>query len=308
MKTYTYIKLLPSTSLDVAHIYEHLFIDSFYKYASAELKIDPAVIGAVSGQTYNGIVFIDAWLYDRRVVKLFEQYVENEVLDMSLLKTVADQTAAEDSRTMKVTESLNQIISELKNTKWQYIDAVEPTLYADTVIDDKKLDDQNSSIRYKSVLVTLYIPLAKLTLEDRVVFHRLSVMVHDIVAAFVRQNGWYVLDNTIVKEKGGYISRGLSINLPQSAIKNSELESKLEDKIHTFNTEVNYSYIHSHLVEYAKQQLWTSDVANRLKYTDIIFSNKSVPKLATQKRVDALLDLIEVRVETIARNVAENLE
>jgi hypothetical protein len=308
MNTQIFIKRYDQVSMDEAHVYEHLVVHSFYEYASKKLGIHAAVLGSLSAITYPGVISLNTIFYDKRVSDVFIEYIQNEALNMKLLDRVVLQTACEDNTTPKVSNTLIQSIQILTKAKWLNADDLKkPVLLEKYEKDTKSEKQRDRSARYKSVYVTFYIPLDKLSIEDRMLFHRLSVFIHDVIYEYISGQGWYVPDYDIVREYDGRISRSLSVLLPQSAMKTVDIEKNIQTVINQFDVPTNLSYIKSHLKEYAQQKLWKSEAGGRIRTSDIIFSNAQIPELATVERIEKIMKLIEVRVEIIARSVAENL-
>lgn len=307
MKTYSIIKYYGSTSLDIAHAYEHLFIDSFYHHAASILGVDRAVIGYVGGETFDGIIAIEAWFYDRKVAALFEQFLKKEHLDVSRMKVILSQISAEDHCDVVVTKKTLSSVLAISEAPWQQVDALDPVALIGWDIKEGKPKKTDSKTRFKTAMITCYIPLDEMTIRDRAVFQRLSVIMVDVLLAYVHDNGWYQMNASTVKEKNGYIYRAIAVSLPAGNTKNALIEKEAEAALHTFDVKANYAYIRSHMKSYAAEKLWNANSIERLKFSNVLVGNKKIAELVTEERVKHIFESVEVRVETISRSAAENL-
>ena len=105
---------------DLAHLFEHLVLYSFYSHAK-EHGFHPALIGWVSGQTFTNAIYLDVGFYDPKVLDLFHKYMSSlpEFKD-DVLRLNLELISAEDKVLFSPISysKLKQSLTELKKRQW----------------------------------------------------------------------------------------------------------------------------------------------------------------------------------------------
>jgi len=134
------ILIKQSNSVDLAHLYEHIFCMRIEKFFS-EKHLFPYLDYSLVGKTYRGVVYIDLELYTEVAITL-----ANELSSLSItfneetFTTAATQLLAEEEEPLASTgyENVKQALEELQKRPWQNIDDIE-------FIDAKKIRKKTGS-------------------------------------------------------------------------------------------------------------------------------------------------------------------
>lgn len=309
MKAFLLTKPTGNTPQSVAHLYEHWFIQSFYRYVEEQAGINGGVVGYIGGETYQNVTFIEAWFYDDHLAQLFEKFVLHEKLYENLFEICLHQCEAEDRELWSIpdTKRLHSQFLQLQTTPWQHIETVDPYEYSDVTppetIDPIRIKKRASL--YRTITISPYLENA--SLEDRAVFQRLFVILIDIVEQLIRCRGWYGLDNHVPRDKDTYIFYSQSVVLPKRQITTTQLEHDIENLFKTFDLRANMPYIQAHFDFFGKEKLWVGRIRDQLHDTNVITSNGHIASLASPDRIEHIMHHLQVRVESVPYDFAKKL-
>lgn len=309
MHSYMYLKQTDKFPLEIAHLYEHLVIEGFYSYVHKELGIDAGVTGYIGGETYCTVQFIEAWLYDKSVAIAFATYILHQNRTWEFIDRCIEQCESESRESWKIMDekSVKNQLNELDQLPWQSINDVPP-FRVDEANEKLKSPIQitKAASQFKSIVISTYLENA--SLEDKVLFMRLNVIIEDIVGSVIRQHGWYKLDSHMPIEKDRYIFSVVSANLPKASMTTKQIENMLEDVLHSFDTKKNMSFITSHFEAFKDHPTWIGNARDQLHYINFVASNHSIARLATIERVTSVLQNTMVKVENAPHKFASHLE
>lgn len=311
MITYAYIKHINTVTQNVGHLYEHLFIESFYAYVVEKLHIDPSVIGYIGGETFENVMFIEAWFYNDKIAKLFQRFIKKERLDFKLLSLSVSQVCAEDRVEWSILNKaeLETQIKKVSGDTWNLVENLDVFEYKDTLTKQiLPIEIIHKASDYKAILITAYMTVSDLSLKERALFLRLSVIVQELIESEIRALGFYEHNSHSPQELGEYLVSKIGAVRPRLGISNKELENIIEKHLRTFDWSNNKQYIKSHFNEYSKQQFWKADPRDQFKHVNVIAGNKTVKSLATKENILGIFHKIEVRVETVSFQDIQNIK
>ena len=309
MKSYIFLKRFNSIPLEAAHIYEHLFIESFRKYAVHTLGIDDAVIGYIGGETFENVLFIEAWFYESSVSDLFEAYILKNSYDNKLIDTAIKQCEAEGRFSLAVLDqkAFTSTFETLNSLPWIDGTTLPVTSYekSESAESDSLFQIHKNAKHFKSITISPY--LVDASVEDVALYRRLSVIVHDIVDSVIRAHGWYEPDSYPIKQAGTFTHTVTGVTLPVGDMSNHAIEDEIESRLHDFDIKKNFSLIKAHFNYFAAQPTWIGDMRNDLHRIDVMVGNEVVNELATEVNIARLLSRIQVRVENVPYSFAKNI-
>ncbi len=284
---------------DVAHLYEHMIIESFYQKIEKELHINSGVIGYIGGNTYQNIIFLETWFYNKTISDMFKKYIQ-ENLSLDILDLSIQQCEAEDREIWNISDKhvLFDQFNLLDGTPWVNGRTIKPFIYSNEVHKNASpIIIKKSAKSYRSVMII--INLKEQSIEEKAVFIRLYVIIEDLIERYTRLNGWYRLYSSSTYQDGDTIYSKLKISLP----KNQQTNKIIQTDLQTFitNTDVNsiIGLINDHFHEYVRQKTWTGRIVDDLHNIDIIVGNYHITKLATKERVTKIIRNIHIEVYTV---------
>ncbi|HMM62018.1 MAG TPA: hypothetical protein PKC86_00480 [Candidatus Saccharibacteria bacterium] len=303
MITYSHIKHTNTITQSVAHLYEHLFVESFYVYATEKLNIDPSIIGYIGGETFENVVFMEAWFYDDRIARLFQRFIKHEKLNFKFFDLVISQVSSEDRVEWNILnkKSLKTQLATISDIKWNPVEDLGVFEYSEKAIKKiSPIEIKPNAPKYKSLLITAYVSVKDLSLNERALFLRLSTIVQDVVGSDIRALGFYEQSSHPPQELGEYLVCKVGVTGLRVGVSNETLQNIIEKHLQSFDWKKNKSYIKSHFSEYSKQPLWNAHPRDHLKHVSVIAGNKTVKLLATQKNILSIFNKIQIRVETVS--------
>src|SRR5690606_13655908 len=108
------------TSWFVAHLFEHLVIEGFYKYLEQE-SIDSRLFGWIEADTFEDRIFLSAGFYNPKAAKLLNQYLNNlPGYSQKDITRATETIQVEDKVLINIAEP-SHLVSEIKrlsNRKW----------------------------------------------------------------------------------------------------------------------------------------------------------------------------------------------
>lgn len=308
MQNILLVKHVETIPQETAHLYEHMFINSFFIYVEKKLGINPKVIGYLGGETYRDIIFVEAIFYDDAVADLLETFLASRISCVASLDVCSKQCAAEDRETWRITDRglLMEQLEALHAAPWLREEEIMPQIYTgDGKKEASPIKIQKSAKHYKSVLVTL--TLNPEWVEDRAVFLRFHVILNDIISRCVEKNGWYVLDALFVKDEPTYMYCGIGVVLPRGVTTNQLIRTAIEDVLSSFDFGTNQHYLDAHFKEFGSQPRFIGRMRNNLHFSDVLASNKMIAALATPDRLQRITQTLSVKVETVSFDHAKYL-
>lgn len=293
---------------EVAHLYEHWFIASFFSYVERELRVDRGTIGYMGGENFTNMTFIEAWFYDKAAADLFQRFVERETLEKDLLQTCIQQCASESRELWTIQDQplLHDYFQSLQKTNWQYDTNLAPFEYSDTSHDAKlPITITKAASSYR--LITILVNLAHGSLEEKALLMRFYVVLSDIIGRHIQQYGWYELDTLSPRENADGMYFISSVSLPRGAMKNTDIAKDILKCIRTFDVSLNMPYITAHFTQFANEQLWKGRIRGDLHDISIVATNAYIAKLATQENIENLLQKVTLHIETVSYEFAKNI-
>lgn len=284
---------------DVAHLYEHMLIESFYQKVAKELHINSGVIGYIGGNTYLNVIFLESWFYNKTLNDMFKQHLK-ENISLDILNLSIKQCEAEDRVIWDIMDKrkLTEQFSELDKIPWINGHTVKPFIYSDKVHKiEFPITVKKSAKSYRSIMIN--INLSKLPLEDKVVYIRLYVIIQDLIDRYIRLMGWYRLYSSSTLINDDTIYSKLQISLPKDRNTNKIIQNNLQAYISNTDIEPIMGLINDHFSEYVRQKTWSGRIVDDLHYINIIAGNYHIAKLATKERVTRIIKNIKIEIESV---------
>lgn len=289
---------------EVAHVYEHWFIASFFDYIEREFGYDRGVLGYVGGETFSNILFIEAWFYSQEMADAFRNFVVNEQLEPTILSTCMQQCGAEDTELWSVEDKplLHTQLSELANLPWLSDSQLRLCKYSDTKpYIQSPIMVQKSAASYRTL--TIKAKLVRPSMEDQALMQRLHVILSDIIGRFIQRHGWYEYDNQSLREDGDGLYFLHTISLPKKTVTKANVEDLIQDHIRSFDVHTNMPLIKDHFTLFSNEPLWKGRVREELHYLDVILSNRHIAELAVEDRIQRIFAAVKISVSSVSKSL-----
>lgn len=297
--TYVHQKEYTSASYDVAHLYEHLVIHSFYTYLESH-QVQPGFIGYVGGETFEKVVFLQASFYNKRIADLYEKFLSKPIVaDDSFILHALRELEAEDrvSLTVRDKASFNQQLQSLITTTW--IDnnsVISSSMLEVAKLPDSPLETKKIERDFREVLVGIYAENSDLDNNERTLLLRLLAILGDTIHLEMRQklHCAYVEDPAVMADNeyiGNTYNLRFNKKIPLRTIKNL-----VEAKLLNMDIDSIMPLINAQFEEYSQRSSWNDKVIDYFRYTGIVTSNAYIASLATPDRIATVISKLKIHV------------
>lgn len=308
--TRVYQKEYTAASYDVAHLYEHIVIHSFYKYLESH-HIQPGLVGYIGGETFEGIIFLNTTFYDQHVADLYEEFLSKKLeISDALISHTLHELEAEDriNLIMRDKASLDQQLDSLVTASWVNNNLIVSGILKTSKLPLSPFETKKVAKDFRTVMVGVYGNNEDLDEDERILLLRLSAILGDILHVEMRQKleTFYVEDSQVMSDNeyiGSTYHFQLANNVSLQTIKNIA-----EKKLATFDIASSMPFITMQFNEFSKRSSWNDKVIDYYRYTGIITNNPYIASLATPKRTAALISKLKVHVRVIQEGVEDRSE
>lgn len=296
---------LGNTNFDVAHLYEHMLIETF-KRSLEDHGISKYLFGWISGETFHDILFIEYGFYNPKTEQLFLDFMQsNSRINYNLLDIELERIQAEDSSII-VTIDKDAILSLLKK-----IDQLVFINHRDDFIptkirtpsnnsDSKILEMKRAKKQFREVAISFGI--RDITSQDLQILLRLRPLVLDAIDTSLFNMGAYGIDTSLTACHpdlsltfviSAYNIRRKGIALKQINEKIRKNIMGLADDIQKHSDEIT-----DYMSGFVTTPNWHSFPIDYYRYTGMITSKNNIRKLFTPENIIALLAKLEISVTT----------
>jgi len=302
--TYVHHKEYKGLSQTVAHIYEHLVIHSFHAYLES-LGIHPGLIGSVSGETFEHVIFLNAIFYDKEVADAYESFLASPTLvDISSIQQMILECGAEDRVTLAFEDRavFDAQLDSLIKIPWTNNSLVETHYVDETSTSEAVFQAKRTAKDFKDVALGFYAATDTLDQDEQTLFLRLSVIVGDIIEIAIRKelHGAYCVGRAPVSIDGAAILSATHLrikkNVPLASIKKAA-----QDALSSLDMQSAMPLIAAHFEEFADRATWKTFVIDYYRHTGILTNNANIASLATQERIESIFSKLKIQVRTMQR-------
>jgi len=296
--TYVHQKEYAASSYDVAHLYEHIVIHSFYNYLESH-HIQPGLVGYIGGETFEGIIFLNTTFYDQRVADLYEEFLSKklEINDALILHTLRE-LEAEDKINLIVQDkaSFDQQLSSLVMTPWTNNNQTSSGMLKVPELPVSPFVTKKIAKDFRTVIIGMYGNSEDFDEDEMILLLRLLVIIGDILHIEMRQKleTFYVDDSPVMADNeytGSTYHFQLAKNVSLQAIKDI-----IEKKLTTFDIAISMPFITMQFDEFSKRSSWNDKVIDYYRYTGIVTNNAHIASLATPERIMSVVSKLKVHV------------
>lgn len=288
---------------DIAHVYEHLFIESFYKFMIKN-NTSPELEGGLVGEVVGGIIFLEYLLYNDKTEDLLKEYITlNHKVDKTLLESSIKTVESENYKPLKFNkDEFNKWIEILDSRETVNVDEMPEALDLRKVAlkhkkEKEPTDEQIKMFRERTIRFGMQLK----NIEQHTAIMRLTPLINNVVMDELTMLGAY--------SRGmGYANRKMNLpdvdlltlivtiskDVPPAHIKHAVKTGlgKLKNAIKQ-HPEMVKSYIDC----FEAMPNWHSYPVDYFKHTAILTSRKLINKNFTPENLLEILDTLEFEVK-----------
>jgi hypothetical protein len=301
LSTHLHQKEYVDASYEVARLYEHLVIFSFYKHLESK-QIQSELIGRVSGETFDSIIFLNANFYDPKIAYLYEEFLRSPlVIDEQLALRSLRKLEVEDKVKLiaRDVSVLNQQLRALISTPW-----TENTSALTHALDNPKLPTSPIEIKkaskdFRNILIGVYAENNELDQDEQVLMLRLSAVIGDIIHFELREQlDCYYLEGSPIMKDEGIIGNTYTYRFNKKVLIKT-IEETIETKLQAFDVPSAMPLIELQFNEFASRQSWNNEAVDFCRNTGFVTSNEHIASLATLERVTSVVSKLKIHVKTV---------
>lgn len=290
----------PEMDWGVAHLYEHLLIRSFRERVEAN-GYSPFLYGWVSGETFEGVLFIDYGFYNPEVEELFVKFMQDTPrINLTNLENEILRIQAEDRVLVDIgnKKRLMELLKEMDKTTFTNInDGSEVRQIDDTPLSHASLiKDRRSSRAFKQVTVAVGLPQA--SLEEKAIFLRMTPIIFDTIDSALFSEGLY--QNEVSwpvhnKHHDSMLAHAI-YTLRKGTASNKNLEKIVHEALAGIELGGNEEEIKYYANGFVGTPNWHTFPIDYYRYTGIIVSKRQIAELFKVEKLQELVSRLRVQV------------
>jgi hypothetical protein len=294
---FIHTKKVPAALWDVAHLYEHMFFEGFYDLVRRR-GVDPGVIGYLTGETFEDVIFINVGFYNKEIADMYEDYLASNAVDPSFIDIGISRCEAEDRVTFIIPDK-PELLRQIKSFDafpWTEVSGITPEF-----IDDKESDEsiyiqkKKTAKRFRTVRMAMY--LKEPSIEEAAVWLRLSVVMDDVMTCAIREiYPSYALDSEPTMRKGDMIVRIMDHRFERN-VTLKQIRDSMKATLENFDYTTNMPYILEHFATYGEQELWVDVAVQYYRFAGYLVGNKKIMELATPQMIERIIKKLQVKVQ-----------
>ncbi len=302
---YTYIhhKEYKGASWDVAHLYEHLVTRSFQSHLES-LGVNPGLIGSLSGDTFEHIIFLNATFYDKSVADTYEHFMKTSApTDSSFIPQALREIESEEKETFTLARDgeFDSQLASLAALPWvDNAKTASGVVDESTTLPDAPFVIKRSAKDFRDIVVSTYVKSDDLDEDGQVLFLRLSVIIGDIIGYTIRKElpGAYHVGLSPISKVNANMGSTQRIRFPRN-VTLRQIQETAEQALLDINVQQAMPLISAQLDEFADRATWRNIVVDYYRHTGILTNNNHISSLATPERITSIISKLKVHVHTM---------
>lgn len=289
----------PNMDWGAAHLYEHLLIQSFHDVVVAN-GYSPYLYGWVGGETFEGVMFIEYGFYNPDIEKLFVKFIQQTPrVDLAMLKNEILRAEAEDMVLIDVSdfEQLTLRLESMDKAKFidvetdSDIEQINSISGAQSVIREKR-----SKKSFRQVTVAVGLPSG--SLEDKVLFTRLTPIIFDAINARLFNEGMYqneVSWPVYNRPHDAMLSHAI-YTVKKSTATNKDVRLAAEEALAGVQIKNHEKELEYYIQGFMITPNWHTFPIDYFRYAGLFASRKRIGQLFTPENVERVISNLKVDV------------
>lgn len=292
------ILLKQSTSIQIAHLYEHLFcsqLDTFLREHSLYQGLDYCIIGKTY---YGGVIYVQIELYTDQAIQLAKELPRVAIrTDLDSILVATNQILAEKQEPIVMT-SHDVVIKDLQHLQaqsWQEIDQIKQ-------IDTKSVRRRSGSFYIAEGKPVISSKLSvNLILDKEIVvrrrdllplFQQMSqIIMGNIISDFADAHGYYSVDESFKLRADSAVYSNI-FRIGKANVQLDESRSNILELVRDMRNDGTFERLSRQLraVSYFDWQTITPNLERMYEDTLIFIGTKGWEEIATPENCELLLE------------------
>jgi hypothetical protein len=300
--TYVHRKEYANVSQDIAHLYEHLVIYSFQLHLKS-LGIYPGLIGSISGETFEQVIFLNATFYDQRVADAYKHFlIAPQSVDAALIPQMLAECEVEDGVTFEIQDKdeMNVQLNSLVAMSWVDNDFAVSHFIDETKVPEVALNTKRTAKEFRDISLGFYFESEALDQDEETLFLRLSVIIEDIVNFGIREkvHGMYHMGRAPISIYNDAMIGGMHLRFKKD-VSLRLIKEVAESVLTSFDMVSAVPFIMAQFKEFADRATWKNSVIDYYRHTGMVTSNAYIASLATPERIASIMSKIRIHVRAM---------
>lgn len=289
----------PSMDWGVAHLYEHLLIQSFRNHVTAS-GYSPYLYGWVSGETFEGMLFIEYGFYSTDIEELFRSFMQHTPrIDLDMLDNEIRRIEAEDMVSVEVEDRMHirQLLQDMDNAEFTNTEEKGIIAQAEDIEESRSiLKERRSKKLFRQVTVAVGLPST--SLEEKVIFTRLTPIIFDAlneslfnVGMYENEVSWPVYN----KPHDAMLAHAI-YTIRKGAEANSEIKAIAKRAIAKIQLHGHEKELAQYIDGFVSTPNWHTFPIDFFRHTGLIVSRADIAALFTIENVERVLNKLKVDV------------
>jgi len=302
----TFYKDITGHDYGIAHLFEHLIVQSFY-YDQEKNGSVSGLWGWFGGNTFSGTMFLTAGFYDKEVQKKFLSFINQPInINQDIVINEIRRMEAEDD--VIIDYHFPTVIEALKNINdgkfiqlngnnefYKQIRSSEKVLPKSKILHIKRSRKEFQNFCVK-------VGIKNPTKIDKTVFMRLFIPAMESVSLVLCREAAYGYfdDGPIFDDKKPfYIYRYAEFTIKKNTFNKKKLEDAIKERLNGVNLSRHKKQIKNFIRQYYQNINNPDFPVDYFRDTGIITSKYHIYKSFTPENVQKTWDKLEVKIEKI---------
>ncbi len=289
----------PSMDWGVAHLYEHLLIQSFRDHVAAN-GYSPYLYGWVSGETFEGMLFVEYGFYSADIEELFKSFMQRTSrVDLDMLDNEIRRIEAEDMVSIEVEDMvhLRQLLQDMDDAEFTNAEKVGTIEQAEDIEDSRSiLKERRAKKSFRQVTVAVGLPSANL--EEKAIFTRLTPIIFDALNKVLFSAGMY--ENEVSWPAYNKPHHAMLAHAIYTIRKGTETDSEIkviaERAVSNIRLQGHEKELAQYIDGFVSTPNWHTFPIDYFRHTGLIVSRADIAALFTIENVERVLDKLKVDV------------
>lgn len=304
LHTGTYWLDIRSFDNEVAHLYEHMLIQTFINRLTGQ-GISRYLFGWIDGETFNDVLFISYNFYLPSVEQLFINFITHEHrVDMTLYNLELERLQAETQAVATCDKS--QVLSRIRAidqaTFTNITDITDPYYFPInqspvTSVIELKPDES----LFERVMVTYYVD--NLSIVEKVVFLRIAPILSEAISEILHAAGAYTIDGGAFDDDQQTDSMArlpVLYTIKKGTADSKQLQTMLTHAIKQLPNHVleNAEQVRHYIHVFESDPAWIDAPIEYYRNSGLLTSRSVIAQSFTPESVAEIISRVVVAIET----------
>lgn len=268
----------------IAHLYEHIFIEEFYEYLTAN-EHNADLFGWINAHTFEDVMFINSGHYSKKTALAYDAFVQKKLVftpenvhhAIHCIQAEERETWAFDSKLLIA--SLEEASAFLSSKK-----PLSTPFYLPKITKAAQLYEDT----------TLHVEFPHAELDEFTLLLRLSVTISDICTRILQKEHAYIQGVSELLNDGATTAEILLQYTHEQKSEFATIGARIEATLHSYLDDDTLETILENFSLFQKEQLWQELPIRFYENSGIVTTNNEIAALATKERIARIFSKAKV--------------